>query len=90
MEEKSSKWFKNINGQWVMTALKHRGELLEAVARSDPSYLQFIYRKKFEDLNNTQYYALEDVLKAAKIPLFEKRKQRLPSKHARHQRQGVL
>jgi hypothetical protein len=69
------KWFRLVEGQWTMVVGRDLiGKTLDEVANIRPGFLQWVYLEKFEDLDDQQYYALEDVMKAHKISLVKKRR----------------
>jgi hypothetical protein len=78
------KFLKLVDGKWIVLVRKHQGEPLEKVAVSDPKYLNWLYNEPsvMEALDDAQFYALEDAMKAHKIPLEPIRKSKVASKHA--------
>jgi hypothetical protein len=57
---------------------KHKGEFLSDVAKSDPSYLQWMYHEQNESMDNEVYYALEDALKRHGISLVKEKRRAKP------------
>ena len=54
----------------VFTAGKYVGKKVEEVAVKDPTYLAWVYEKAVLDLSDSDFYKLEDVLKAHRIKPF--------------------
>lgn len=55
------------DGHWLVGGTKHRGRMLEDVARVDPSYLKWIFLKASVDLSDDAFNALSDVLEKYRI-----------------------
>ena len=55
--------------EWRVRGSKHEGETLQQVAKDDPTYLRWMYKKASEDLSDEAFYALEDVMKKFRIEL---------------------
>ena len=60
--------------RWLVGGTKHKGKRLEEVAKEDPGYLKWIFRKASEDLPTDAFNYLSDVLEKFKIDPYKKDK----------------
>lgn len=60
-----------VNGELVIAGRKYPGKKLLDIAKSDPSYVGWMYEKAALYLPSDIFYELEDVLKANSIKPFD-------------------